>query len=711
MPQLDFPPSPTPGQTYNAPNNVIYTWDNTIGTGVWKASAGSPITITSPGSISGAPTVGSILSYLQGTYTGGVAPNVESWTWRKTSDNSIVQTNGLTLVIPPSLIGDNVYVRYTVTDSLGQVANSDTSDFPTPPATIQRTTFPLTTFSPSTGPNAAPASVNSGSLKGTAVGTWADGSVSLTSTGSLLFNKNGGAFSSGPTLVSNTDIIGLSWDPAAVAGAVDGATLSGCITDGVYENCYSLVVDRTPSAFAFGNLTNQALLTNIPSNVITPGGFNVPISFWQTTAGTTLTSNQVSVGGGGLVPIPTTLGAGVTVNPGDTLQVDGTTGNTVSTNYLLNLNLGSSTGTNATSTWDVQTTATLPSVSQPSIATPTAGSTSIATTISVTGTAYSSANGAGPHASSDWQIVRGDAIYASTSAVTRVIGPETWSNYYFSDTGWGGNGYGVNYAFNNVGASIVLGNMNPTGSPAGPQTQSPAQGANGGGTRGASFQPPAPGIPILSSDVLTTWVAAQAGTGISQVLGGTATNSECCGCIPPALTITGVSGTIQGAGSPWFTQMNSPGCGGANLYVWGFGINGSRLVDGVANIHFTDNTSFASYSVGNTLVQNTTGATGTIVAINSANAILQVTVSSGTFTTGNTCYVTQSVTYPPAPTSFPPGAGYTTVVNVAGDTTNLTSYPLTGLTAASRYYARVQYNSATIPTSSGFSAWSDFTTA
>lgn len=37
---LDFPSSPGPGATYNAPNGVTYTWDNTVGTGVWLASAG-----------------------------------------------------------------------------------------------------------------------------------------------------------------------------------------------------------------------------------------------------------------------------------------------------------------------------------------------------------------------------------------------------------------------------------------------------------------------------------------------------------------------------------------------------------------------------------------------------------------------------------------------------------------------------------------------
>jgi hypothetical protein len=49
-------------------------------------------------------------------------------------------------------------------------------------------------------------------------------------------------------------------------------------------------------------------------------------------------------------------------------------------------------------------------------------------------------------------------------------------------------------------------------------------------------------------------------------------------------------------------------------------------------------------------------------------------------------------------------------VDVTGDTTNLTSYPLVGLASASIFYARVQYNSNLIVTSSGFSAWSKFTT-
>jgi hypothetical protein len=41
---LSFPPGPTPGQQYVAPNGITYTWDNTLG--VWTAAAGSTPTVT-----------------------------------------------------------------------------------------------------------------------------------------------------------------------------------------------------------------------------------------------------------------------------------------------------------------------------------------------------------------------------------------------------------------------------------------------------------------------------------------------------------------------------------------------------------------------------------------------------------------------------------------------------------------------------------------
>lgn len=645
----------------------------------------SPFTITSPGSISGQPSPGSNLVYTQGTYSGGVAPVTETWTWRRASDNAILQSGGLNYLIIPSLVGDRVYVRYTVTDSISRVLFDNTTNYPASPATIQRSTFPNTTFSPSTGPNASPASVNSGGLFGTATAAnWSDGSSSLTSTGSLQFNINGGGYGQGPSLVNNGDSVGLIWDPAAVAVANHGTVLQGCLTDGVFENCYSMTVDRSPNSFAFNNLTNQQLITAIASNTINPAGFNVPVSFWQTTAGTTLTNPQVAIAGGGLVNIPTTLGAGLTVNPGDQVQVQGTTGNTVSTDYFLNMNLGSSTGTPATSTWTVQTTATPPSVSQPSVATPVNNATGIATTVNVTGTAYSSAGGAGPHASTDWRIVKGDLVVTPTSAITKVVGPQDWSAGWSSPTGLGCNGWSSAGPF----------------TPGFPTPYSQAC-TNSCGTVSLRWGPTT-GIVLVPSDVVEA-----SGSGCPATL--TLLGVSATGGVPQSLT--GMSGVWDNATNP---LIQSGPCCSFNYTGTISGpvkINGVPLFQNICNIYLTDATALAGMSVGDTLKQTGGGAEGTIYAIDTTNNAIQVTMTSGAFTVGSTVFDSNTGTYPPAPTSWPPGAGYTVVANVTGDTVNLTSYPLAGLSAQSRYYAQLQYNSATIPTASGYSAWSGFTTA
>ena len=116
MSKLIFPPSPTAGTIYAAPNGVTYTWDDTIGSGVWTAKATDPLSISSNGSIGGNAQVGSTLVYSVGTATGGVAPYSYSWQWRRTSDNAVLQTDGSALVVPASAVGDTIYISLTATD-------------------------------------------------------------------------------------------------------------------------------------------------------------------------------------------------------------------------------------------------------------------------------------------------------------------------------------------------------------------------------------------------------------------------------------------------------------------------------------------------------------------------------------------------------------------------------------------------------------------
>jgi len=131
----------------------------------------------------------------------------------------------------------------------------------------------------------------------------------------------------------------------------------------------------------------------------------------------------------------------------------------------------------------------------------------------------------------------------------------------------------------------------------------------------------------------------------------------------------------------------------------------------------TNNTNLSNFTIGDTVREINAGgglgdAQGTITAINSATPSITVATTSGTWTIGSSI---EDLTAPPVdpgpPTSYPPPvSSYTQIVDVTGDTVNLTSYPLTGLANNTIFYARVQYNSNLIVTSSGFSNWSKFTT-
>jgi len=426
MAKLDFPDNPTSGDLYIAPNGVTYTYDDTsLPFGVWLAKATSPLEISSPGIISGTATVGSTLAYATGTATGGQLPYTYSWEWRRVSDNAVLQNNGSTYVISAALDGDQVYVALTVTDDIGGSVSGNTTAYPTG-STITFSSFPNTTFSPGSGPNASPGSVNTGSLRGTATATWQDGFDTIYTTGSLLFQVNGGGYSSSSKSVADGDTVDIIWDTAAVASAADGATLTGIFTNGTYENTYSLTVDRAPVNFAFNNLSDQGISTQVTSNTVTPTGFNVPVSASFAGTATPLTLVGLSVGGGSFGSSPQT------VTPGQSLQLRGTTGSSNSTTYGVSVSLGS--GPAVTDTWNVSTSSVAASIAEPSIISPADGATDVnpalnsPSSISLVGSTYTPLNGAGSQTSSQWEVYEGGFPLTSANVITGVSTPSTWSS-------------------------------------------------------------------------------------------------------------------------------------------------------------------------------------------------------------------------------------------------------------------------------------------
>ena len=485
MPQLDFPDSPTPGQTYAAPNGITYTYDNSIGTGVWKATVSSPLSVT-PGSISGAASVGSTLTYTPGTASGGAAPYTYAYQWKANgvniagatgltytvvagdagksltvtitaTDSAAATANattapvviptalavtagsisgtakvGLTLTYTPGVasggtspytytyqwnangapiggatgltyipvagnIGQTLTVTITATDSTTQTATATTA----PTAAVTASTIPTTdlNLSPSTGPTAS---------NTVATGTWNGTTDSLSAGGCLEVKVGAGAFGAGPFTVNNGDLVEIRWKAGvACTGAADGTAISGTLTAGSGgSNTYNFTVDTTPTNFSFAPLSNQTTSTQVTSASITLAGPNV--TTYLTTTGGTLTGIEASINGGAFVAIPAS-GTTMPVEPGQTIQIRGTTGGANSTGYTAILSLGG-----VSTTWTATTAAPIPTIATPAISSPANGTTNLnPATNSPAGielqttSVYTPTNGAGsPQTSSEWEVYR-----------------------------------------------------------------------------------------------------------------------------------------------------------------------------------------------------------------------------------------------------------------------------------------------------------------
>lgn len=249
-----------------------------------------------------------------------------------------------------------------------------------------------------------------------------DGSTNLSATGCIQFKVGTGGTWTGagdPAVAITTgDILYTRWSnvtPGTCGGAAHGTPITGTITNvpagGTKVSTASLTLDRVPSTLAFQDLTNQAKLTVISSNVQNITGTNAPSFITRGTS--TLTSLEASIGGGAWTAIPAS-GETLSINPvesgpGTTLQIRGTTGSSDGTTYTAVINVGQGTFINS-DTWGVTTSAITPSIVTPSIVTPVNGAVNINPNsvspagITVTSSAYSAINGAGAHTSSDWEV-------------------------------------------------------------------------------------------------------------------------------------------------------------------------------------------------------------------------------------------------------------------------------------------------------------------
>ena len=389
-------PNSTSGTNYTANIRVGYA------TGYIQSLVNvlTSFSITSPGSISGTPAAGQTLTYISGTTAGGTAPITTSWVW-KDDTGTTLQTGGFTYVLPGTVIGKKVYVAFSAVDATPTTITANTSQT----ATVTQSVFPNWTVA---APTQIPQTVS---------GTWADGTTNLTAGGCILISTDNVTFNQGPTPVSNGNTLYMKWNPTGptCGDAPSGTNITGTLTDGTYLNSYSLLLDRNPNSFDFTNLTGQSGSTAITSNSVTISGTNAPGYITYTAGATPLTSVQASVGGGAYVSIPTS-GTSLTIDPGQTLQIKGTTGSGIGVAYTLTINIGTTSDA-----WSVTTATAVPTVATPIITSPVNGSTGLnpglncTPGVTLSSSAFSSSNGAGTdHASSDWEV-------ASNPSFTTIV--------------------------------------------------------------------------------------------------------------------------------------------------------------------------------------------------------------------------------------------------------------------------------------------------
>jgi hypothetical protein len=578
--------------------------------------------------------------------------------------------------------GSSALTTYTANIAIGEGLSVNTATFS---ATTSTADFPSAIYFPDT----IPGTVNSPVFE---IGP--DFSpTELTASGCIEFEVNGGGFSQGPTSVANGDTITTQWlTTAPCGGATTGTTITGSITNDTYIANGSLTLNRVPQAFSFPDVTNQPVSTLVTSAIETPSEFNAT-AYVTLGAGSTLTGIQASINGGPFATVPAAGATTMPLNPGDSIQLEGTTGGALSTTYPAVIGIGVS-GNYSFDTWDVTTTAAAPSVATPTIISPVNGATGVPTTlpgVTLTTSPYTALNGAGAQQSSSWQVYANAYPLTGTNATTAAAG----GSYANITTYTSSNGVSQPYKNTTVkpvsnpgpflwyttptagfgsgqskGGTNISFTVNWTGGLLPCNTFSATTTNN---SRGTSW-------PITytltftngSSLVVTTKVTA----GIN-----TLTFSNCNGRTPASLT--GISNGTPTSGMVGYTQ---------------FKVNGTPVAGGPTVL-----TIAGAYTDGfrtGMQIQSASGAaaSGTISSITDSQITLVNTTGTWTTTGGQTIQTSAS--------------GYTSIVNVTGDTANLTSYliPTASLGSGITYYARVQYTSVSA-VSSQFSPWSSFTTA
>ena len=313
-----------------------------------------PLTITSAGSISPSTgvSIGTVLTYSPGAYTGGIPTVTTSWVWKRAGVPIPGTADASTYITVNADANQPITVEFFAIDSSTPIpatgSLTTTSVTPIP-------VFPTSVWDPQPagGLDEVPGLV-SGVYNGTG--------TTITPSGCLEVSVNGGPFSTAPTSIATGQTLASRWDSSlGCGGAPSGTTITGSVTDGTYANPYSVTIDRVPSPFSFTPVTNSNLSTVITSNSVTLSGTNAPSYLTYGAASTgTAASFQASLDGGTTwLSIPS-VGTGFPVPPGSTLKVRQTSSGSLTTATTLVVNVGDGdNGPNTrSSTFTVTTTNT-----------------------------------------------------------------------------------------------------------------------------------------------------------------------------------------------------------------------------------------------------------------------------------------------------------------------------------------------------------------
>lgn len=268
--------------------------------------------------------------------------------------------------------------------------------------------------------NASMQSINSPTNTLSRSTSWSDPDDTLTSTGCLLISNDNTSFVQTSTSITTSGTLYLKWkDGPGTGTCIDdshGDTITGTVVNSAGQvSNHSLVIDKTPVAFTFNDLTGVAKSDSQTSNTITVSGIN---SYGYLT---TPDSNGilVSINGAAFDSIPAS-GTSLYVVNGDTIQLKHTSSALDSTQVNSLLNVGG-----ASDTFTTETTGASASVATPSITAPTSSATGIAPYPVLQSSAYTPENGAAGHQDTDWEIYS-DAglstlVWSSSADTTNLV--------------------------------------------------------------------------------------------------------------------------------------------------------------------------------------------------------------------------------------------------------------------------------------------------